>query len=516
MELGNIEFELKFVGAPTAIAALPQSRLLRAIARDKGAPGEGAWERLAATYYDTPDRDLERRGLSLRLREEKGALVQAVKRPEGAGAVARAEFECELAGPGVFPARTGDAEIDELIDTVNGSLHPVARTTVDRWATVLGYRGSKIEFAVDLGLAESWNGEGARAEAPLAEAELELVDGDPGAVFDLGRLLASNAAVRLGAGTKLETATALARGGLYAIGKEPRLDLGPGTPSGEALRLTVGAVASRLAALQPAVLEARKAEGVHQMRVALRRLQAVERVYRKFLKTSALRDLAARARLFRQGLGAARDWDVFLEETLPAASRNNYAPEGVRRLRARAETLRADAWARAAATLADPDFTAFLIDLTEAASIAAWREAGTRDLAAPLSDFAPRVLDRALKKLRRTAKQTDRSTLAGYHPLRIALKKLRYPVQMFRSIYPKAARRSFMRAMTVLQDDFGALNDAVVAETLANEAARGEGAEAMRAAGFISGYRAAEADAAAKAIDAAWADFVAMKPFWRE
>lgn len=515
--LGNIEFELKFAGAPSAVAALPESRFLRAIAQDKGAPGEeGAWERLASTYYDTAERDLERRGLSLRLREEKGALVQAVKRPEDGPAAARSEFECELSTESVFPAKTGEAEIDELIGTLNGSLHPIARTTVDRWAAVVGYGGAKIEIAVDLGLAESWNGEGARAEAPLAEAELELLDGDPGAVFELGRLFAGNAPLRLETRTKLETATALSRGGLYDIAREARLDFAPQTVAGDALRATLGAVAARLAALQPAALDARKPEGIHQARVALRRLQAVERIYRPFLKTNALRDLAERAKLFRKGLGEARDWDVFLAETLPAAAHTNYAPEGVRRLRARAQAARAEAWARAAASLAHPDFTVFLIDLAEAATLACWRKETRPQMEAPLESFAPRVLDRARKKARKTAKKIDRSSLAGYHPLRIALKKLRYPVQMFRSIYPKGARKGFMAAMSALQEDFGRINDAATAETLAGAAAAGEGADAMRAAGFICGYRAAEADAAAREIDAAWADFEAMKPFWRE
>lgn len=511
MGLDEIEFELKFVGTSTDIAALPQSRLLRAMG-----PREGAWERLCSTYYDTPGRDLERRGLSLRLREEAGGLVQAVKRPRDAGAVARAEHQRVLPSAGMFPAKTGDAEIDELIETLNGALRPVARTTVDRWAAKVGYGASTIELAVDLGRAESWNGEGARAEAPVAEAELELVDGDPGDIFELGRLVATNAPVRLSARTKLEAAAALSRGGLYAIDKEARLALTPKTPAGDALQLTLAGVAARIASLQPAILDARKAEGVHQMRVALRRLQAVERTFRPFLKSDALRNLAQRGRLFRKNMGDARDWDVFLEDTLPAATRNNYAPDGARRLRRRAEALRADAWVRAAAAVADKEFTAFLIDLTEAAAIPAWRAGADADLDAPLSDFAPRVLDRVRRKMLKTAGKIDRSSLAGYHPLRIALKKLRYPVQMFRPIYAKDARKEFMAALSALQEDFGTVNDAAVAGTLAGAAALGEGEEAMRAAGFICGYRAAEADAAARKIDADWAAFEAIKPFWRD
>ena len=50
MARGTCEFELKFTGAPGNIAALRESLFLKAVA-----PGEGAWERLSSTYFDTPD-----------------------------------------------------------------------------------------------------------------------------------------------------------------------------------------------------------------------------------------------------------------------------------------------------------------------------------------------------------------------------------------------------------------------------------------------------------------------------
>ncbi|MEL7488726.1 MAG: hypothetical protein AAGJ87_16110 [Pseudomonadota bacterium] len=43
----------------------------------------------------------------------------------------------------------------------------------------------------------------------------------------------------------------------------------------------------------------------------------------------------------------------------------------------------------------------------------------------------------------------------------------------------------------------------------------GEGTAAAHAAGFVSGYRAAEAAAAAEAIIDGWAEFDSLTPFWR-
>jgi CHAD domain-containing protein len=252
------------------------------------------------------------------------------------------------------------------------------------------------------------------------------------------------------------------------------------------------------------------------MRVVLRRLRAIERIYRRYLRSDEIAGLAARAKALANALGPARDWDVFLDETLPAALEADYAPERLRELKARAEMKRAEGWAHAVRVISSPDFARFLIDLLAAGVLQDWRKGAKKKLARPVSEFAPAVLDRVLAKAFRVGEDVKGSTdLAARHPLRIALKKLRYPVQLFRDLYPKSLRKPYMSALSELQDAFGAVNDAVVAQHLADEAAKGGGEGAMRAAGFISGYKAAEAREAAKKIDAAFQAFEKMTPFWR-
>ncbi|MHA7873345.1 MAG: CHAD domain-containing protein, partial [Hyphococcus sp.] len=271
----------------------------------------------------------------------------------------------------------------------------------------------------------------------------------------------------------------------------------------------------RLASLQPALVDFRQVEGVHQMRVALRRLRSVERVCRRAHRAAGLSGLSQRARVFARRLGPARDWDVFLEETLPATLESGYAPPAARAFYGAAHDRRAQAWDAAVEAVNDPGFTLFLIDLLEAAVLARWRQGADGALAAPVREFAPRALDRTLKKTLRTAGAINLNCLEELHDLRIALKKLRYPVQMFRPIYPKAARKDYMAALAGLQEAFGKVNDAVVAQRLAGEASAGGGADVMRAAGFVSGYKAAEAAAAAEVIAVDWPVFAAMTPFWR-
>ncbi len=507
MARDGFELELKFTGAPADVAALPQSRLLRALA-----DGPGAWARLKSVYFDTPTGLLGDNGISLRLRQEGLRRVQTVKQTTAAGAVVREEFEADIAGAG-FPAPTGDPFIDDLLRRAQGELVQVAQISVDRWTQRARHGGSGFTLAVDLGSARA--GEGG-PPTPIAQLEIEFQNGEMAHLFDFARLVADNAALRLTAKSKVEIAQSLSRDGIYALQKMRKPSVDPEAPAADALQAMLAAVAIRVIDVQAPLIDLRAVEGVHQMRVALRRFRAVERTFRKALDTDALYLLTRRARSIAHALGPARDLDVFLEETAPAVFARENAPEGAVALRAKGEEMRAEAWAEAHRVVADKSFTHFAIDLLEAGVVAPWR-AGLNDLGrAPLRAFAPKALDRALRRARRAEAAMDRTVLAARHPLRIALKKQRYAAQMLGPIYDKERRRSYMAALSRLQEALGVVNDAVVAQALADTISAGGGDAAMRAAGFLSGYKAAEAKAAAAEIDDAWDAFMETHPFWRD
>jgi len=505
----GVELEIKLTGAPAYVAALRDSALFR-----KFAAGEGGWERLISTYYDTDDARLEKAGASLRLREEAGGRVQAMKLA-AVGAFGRLEEEIALADGETFPRPPHTDEFAALLAHSNGALNPVARTLVDRYAVMIERKGAVIEAALDLGRAEGWRNGAMVAAAPLAEAEFELISGDPKALFSAARkcLKQSEGRLRLTVAPKLEQARRLARP-FAAVNPDVRLLLEMNATTGAALAASLTHCATRMADCISAIVDLREPEGVHQMRVALRRFRAIERLFRKAASDKRLNMLAEEARALMQTLGAARDWDVFLAETLPQELPGGYAADGLKALKARAEALRASAWDRAARKVAGADFSIFALRILEAAHRIAAAEGAELD--ENVKAFAARALDWRLEKARAVAAGIDDASPAANHPLRIELKKLRYAAQTFRSLYPKDARKPYMGAMSRLQDAFGALNDAVVAQTLANEAALGQGREAARAAGFIAGWRAGEAQEQAGPVGESWRAFSALAPFWRD
>ncbi|MDE2007886.1 MAG: CHAD domain-containing protein, partial [Rhodospirillales bacterium] len=94
--------------------------------------------------------------------------------------------------------------------------------------------------------------------------------------------------------------------------------------AGTALGAMIEAALSALRADLPRAL-AGEAEAVHRMRSALRRLRALLRAARPVLPASVAGQARSLQRLGR-ALGPARDWDVFLDETLPRAAAEGLAP----------------------------------------------------------------------------------------------------------------------------------------------------------------------------------------------
>lgn len=157
--------------------------LTRALA-DRAANGTGLSRAgLVSTYFDTADRALARRGLTLRVRERDGKFVQTVKSTsrDGASGLARGEWEDAIAGaePDTEAPETGGF----LAPDITGRLTPLFRTEIDRHTIDLALAPDAcIEAAIDRGRVYA---PARDAEEPVSELELELKSGPPSALYDV-------------------------------------------------------------------------------------------------------------------------------------------------------------------------------------------------------------------------------------------------------------------------------------------------------------------------------------------
>ena len=105
--------------------------------------------------------------------------------------------------------------------------------------------------------------------------------------------------------------------------------------------------------------------GVHQIRVAIRRLHAALTLFRPLLEPHAEKRFSEALRSLGRIFGEARDWDVFCGETLVSAQEHGVAASWLNLLREPAETLRAAAHARVSAEMQAPSMTATVLGLAE-------------------------------------------------------------------------------------------------------------------------------------------------------
>ena len=289
------------------------------------------------------------------------------------------------------------------------------------------------------------------------------------------------------------------------------------TAARDVLRDCLGQVAVNMAV----VADSAAIEGPHQLRVGLRRLRTAFAVFGPSLGKAAMAPLAATARRLGRVAGELRDADVLMSEVVAGAARRGLDPGARGALDAALEARRDQVRARVREALTGPEATAFLFDLGAFIEGRGWLVASdysqTARLAAPIGEVAPGILARRHRRATRLGEKVRELDAAGLHELRKELKKLRYTVDMFAPLYEGARMRDYLRALKELQDSFGSLNDAVMAEDALSgpEAPGAADPAAQRGVGFTLGTLAVTVADDRPRLFEHWDRLAAAKPFWR-
>jgi len=536
------EVELKLALSPHDLARLPSSAMVRALAT-----GSGTSKRLEATYYDTPSLTLRRYGIALRVRRDGNRLTQTLKAPlaftaavagddggsagqiNGNGLQHLQEFEAELDAADPNLALIDDGELQTLFgrEAVADELEPVFTTTYDRRTVQLEMADSAVELALDQGEVR-----GADDRTEICEAELELKAGRPSRLYELALMLARDV------GFRLESRSKAARGyQLYAARppkpcKTAKPSLEPGMKVAEAFTRQARSCLDQVRANEAAVLDGRDPEGVHHMRVGLRRLRALVTVYKSVFAEEPYRYLRAELRWLQQELGPAREWDVFLTETLAPLRNRLPSEDSLEVLEKEASSLRREGYARARAAVTDPRMAELLLRLELWLAEGGWRASnvpGQHDRGdQPVEPFARQILATRAKKVTALGRRHDTLSEGELHRLRIQCKKLRYASEFFAGLFPTKSTKRYLKALEAIQDRLGAVNDAVTGQRLLDDLDRrliqqqrtdghasGE-ALAANATGIVLGWQAALMDRELDAFHATWTDFARQKPFWKK
>jgi len=260
-------------------------------------------------------------------------------------------------------------------------------------------------------------------------------------------------------------------------------------------------------------------EGIHQLRVAIRRLRAVFSAFRAVIPRRDRLRLGGELRWLQGEFGPAREWDVLIEETFGAIAKCAESREALHALVAVAEPRRGAAYAQSREALKDRRSQALLLNLAawlEGPPWSAPREA--RDTPNPLDDPIGRFAARELRERRDEVSKlgTRIATLdkEALHDLRIRVKKLRYATEFFRELWPDVAAESYVEALKSFQHALGSVHDALVGAGLIDDLASEVGPEGEGAAALLRNWLNAQVEHDRKRLAGRWQELAELGPFW--
>jgi triphosphatase len=480
------EIELKLAVATPDLPQLRQ-RLARL--------GRGEELEVDNVYFDTADRLLRAKRMALRVRRIGRRWVQTLKTESKASALsARGEWE--------VPAPRGRLDLLRFPQTPlaallmahpDAELQPVFRTRFRR--TLWHADDGAIEIALDVGEIVAGD-----RRAPILELELELKSGSADALYRLALELAGKGSAALVLRPAVDSKAV--RGYRLAAAEAPApIKANARAVAGECTRDTTLAAALRGLVERGTTLllgnaaglgEAADPEFIHQARVAVRRTRSAARLLGKAAGWPA--ELDGELRWIARRLGAVRDWDVLQAQTLPALVAA--LPDAGRPLAEQAPELRRRDEAVLQSALSGVRFARLTLRLLRWASSTA-AEGPT------LASSARRRLARLHRRLFASAMFFVALPVDDQHRVRIRAKRLRYALDLFAATLPAKPAARYIEQLAHLQDELGALNDAVVAAERAPRLARAARIDAAPALGWLEQQRqqhALRAEAALAAL----------------
>jgi CHAD domain-containing protein len=297
--------------------------------------------------------------------------------------------------------------------------------------------------------------------------------------------------------------------------------LAPSTTAEEALADIVLSCADHLRGNQRCVLERSHEEGIHQMRVAVRRLRSCVSLYERFIPEEQQAYLSGELKWLIKELGPARDWDVFVGEIMSPVVRQMPGEERLEALSQRVEQLRDEAYARAQAAVGSHRYIGLVLLLTSWAEGRGWRGPAQNEHPMSMvkaSEVAHDLLRGIYEGVTAAGANFEHLNPRERHKVRIHLKQLRYATEFFSTLYSKRKVTPYLSAMKSLQDQLGASNDVDVARKLLQRAVKGtrgkERASLSYAAGIVIGWHSHIGDDRERELVAAWQRLVARPPYW--
>lgn len=508
-----IETELKLYIAPEDTDKFVQHPLLQSVSKK-------ASQHLHSTYFDTPEYTLLQQGVGLRVRRIGDRRVQTIKTAgKGLGGLhQRQEWETDITGDmpdyNKFPE---EALPDWCADQKNLSkINALFTTEFMRTTWQLLSDGNEVEVALDQGEIKT-----STARHTLNEVELELKSGTPDHLYQIALILHDALPLRIENKSKAALGYALYKPEQLQLYKAGAVDLNSEMTAEQAFIHILWHCVRHLQANEEMVLHGSDIEGVHQMRVALRRLRSCLSLYKPLIPKKTYANLREDIKWITGVLGVARDWDVFTLSLQEIHSQNNNsslsAPlqEDLEKLQKQVAELQARAYVNVRDALRSPRYTRLLLLLGQWLIQQSWRQQlktkVLHRLDSPVSEFANQILESHYQHVCQQGTHLTQLNPEQLHRLRISIKKMAYGTRFFTALYPHELVRPYAKNLSHLQDKLGIINDGNVASDLLNQAGLDENTPIRH---FLNGWYTHQHITHLAGLDSTWQVFLEQKIFW--
>ena len=417
------------------------------------------------TYLDTDDWRFHRAGFALRIRSESGKSEATLKSLHSASAQVadRRELSETLESSESGSIRQSIGPVGTRVHAVSGArvLLPLfeVHTSRQRFAIHKEHEAQQLgEIALDETVISRPQGE---PQSSMQRVEVEALTEEHAQLQSLVKTLRTDCALEMASESKYSQ-------GLKTVGLAP----GPApeiAPTAVDASMTIVEVA--LANLrrylsawhlhEPGARLGDDPQELHDLRVAVRRLDAILREFRSSLPASFLL-IRPTLKVVLRTLGQARDLDVALSELatfsrqLPKSDRESVGP-----LRRCLASERGRTRTRMLTVLDSVRVQKIMHELTSLLSAPA--AVSPQVVSESALHAAPGMIRRRYRKLRKRAEVlTSNSPVQAYHEVRGQVKKLRYALEAVAVIYGKPAD-AMLRALRRWQEKLGVQQDAAVA-----------------------------------------------------
>lgn len=458
----------------------------------------------ARAWLDTPDRALQRAGLTLEVLVVSGAAEVELRRLGDGEVVGRVA----LRRPPRFAHDVPGGRLGDTVARHAGvrALLPLARrrARVTRLA---------ILDAADKVVARIEADPPGRSRGALAWCRVLPVRGYDAAAraVTAAAMQALSAAQPAPADPLLD---ALARAGLpTAPPSRPRADITARTRTDVAVRRVLRVLLDELVSQVDGTVADVDSEYLHDLRVAHRRSRSLLRAFRDTMPAPRVARFSRELAWLGSVTGAVRDLDVWL---LELEHRARGAPSvdrpGLHALADLVAERRTAARARLLRDLRGARFRRLCEDWARFLDTPVPTRPRTPAALHPIADGAGARIARAYRRARREGRAIDEASPdTALHELRKTCKRLRYLIDAFGDVLPKGKPKRPLKALRGLQDVLGTFQDRCVQrEALAELAAAlppGAACVAAPAVAWLDEILAAEQAAARAAFHARFAPF---------